>query len=221
MTDLAGLSDLWRYDVQCGSRFVVGCDEAGRGALAGPLVAAAVVFDFASEMPEALAKVNDSKKLTPAQRDQMIGAIEAGAYRVVIEIVSAEDIDQHGIDQANFGAMGRALEQACEALPEPATLLVDGHRYAHTALEHRIIKRGDSTSAAVAAASIVAKQHRDLVMQALDSVWPQWGFGTHKGYGTKAHRTAIVEHGVAPAHRRSFLTKILAQQQGFLTSAEQ
>jgi ribonuclease HII len=182
---------------------VVGADEAGRGCLAGPLVAAAVRFDYRlldDTALRALSTLDDSKKLSAQQRQQAMPVIEAHASAITIATRSAAWIDRHGIQAANLTALSEAL--AGVALDEAVTL-VDWFKIEGV----RAITRGDQTSAAIAAASIVAKTHKDLLLTALARQYPQWGFERHAGYGTKAHLEAINEYGLSPIHRRSFKHK--------------
>lgn len=180
-----------------GLRFVAGVDEAGRGPLAGPVVAAAVVF-----APDLLIDgVNDSKKLTGAQRKQLFHLIREKAVSVGIGIVSHDVIDRINILQASFLAMNKALEQLTVT---PQQLLVDGNFFRHERYPVENIIKGDALSHSIAAASIIAKVTRDAMMEEMDGRYPGYGFAKHKGYGTKAHIEAIRLHGFSPIHRRSF-----------------
>lgn len=174
---------------------VAGADEAGRGALAGPLVAAAVVL--AHPVPG----LNDSKQLTPAQRDRLFDAILEGGHTVSVAWVDAESIDRWGIQQANL----MALAQAASGLtPAAAFVLVDGFALPGFPAPHRKVIGGDRRSQSVAAASIVAKVTRDRAMAALDAEFHGYGFARHKGYGTRDHVAALNRLGPSPVHRRSF-----------------
>ena len=182
---------------------IAGIDEAGRGPLAGPVVAAAVILD-PSNIPKGL---NDSKKLKPTQREALFTAIMASAKAVGVSVVDVETIDRINILQANFIAMREALANL--KLP-PAFALIDGRDVPKgLACPARALIKGDSLSQSIAAASIIAKVTRDRMMDALDKTYPAYGFARHKGYGTKAHIDAIRTHGFCPAHRRSFTPKIL------------
>lgn len=176
---------------------VAGVDEAGRGPLAGPVVAAAVILD-PSRPVEGLA---DSKALTARQRERLEGLIRQRARCVAIGQASVEEIDALNILQATMLAMRRAVE----ALQLPAQRVrVDGNRLPMLAVPAEAIVRGDATVPEISAASVLAKVHRDRLCEALDRAWPDYGFAVHKGYGTRAHLEALARHGACPAHRRSF-----------------
>jgi ribonuclease HII len=186
-----------------GLTYVAGLDEAGRGALAGPVVAAAVILPL--DRPELLvhlAGVDDSKKLTAAERAALYEVIVEHALCFAIGSASAEEIDEVGIIGANI----RAMRAAIAALdPGPQFLLVDGPlAIKGTALPQQAIVRGDSSCLTIAAASILAKVSRDRQMIALAGQYPDYGFERHKGYATVAHREAIARFGPAPIHRRTF-----------------
>ena len=184
---------------------VAGVDEAGRGPLAGPVVAAAVVFDkvfLEAEARQSLAGINDSKKL-PAGRREFFHALLTACPHVQIGIASAsvEEIDALNILRATHLAMARAIEQI---VPLPELALVDGLPVQGLPVPHRAIVGGDALSLSIAAASILAKVARDRLMVALAEQYPEYGFERHKGYGTKANLEALRRHGPCPAHRRSF-----------------
>ncbi len=175
-----------------------GCDEAGRGCLAGPVFAAAVILPKTFEHP----LLNDSKQLSENQRFQLKTIIESEAIAWAVAEVSAEEIDRINILKASFLAMHRALD-ALTLRPE--SLLIDGNRfYAYPATPHLCIVKGDGKYASIAAASVLAKTWRDEAMQRLHDDFPQYGWSQNKGYPTIAHRTAIRQHGVSPWHRRTF-----------------
>jgi ribonuclease HII len=175
-----------------------GCDEAGRGCLAGPVFAAAVVLprDFSHPL------LNDSKQLTERQRETLRPVIEAEAIGWQVAAVEAAEIDRINILNASFLAMTRAVEGLKSA---PDLLLIDGNRF-RSALEipYRCIVRGDGIYASIAAASVLAKTYRDDYMRAIDREFPVYGWRQNKGYPTLAHRRAIVEHGLSPHHRLTF-----------------
>ena len=176
---------------------VAGVDEAGRGPLAGPVVAAAVILD--SDRPvEGLA---DSKALSALQRERLEALIRERACAWAIGEASVQEIDSLNILQATMLAMCRAV-QALQ--PAADHVLVDGNRLPALAVPGQAIVRGDATVAAIAAASVLAKVHRDRLCLALDRDWPAYGFALHKGYPTAAHLDALARHGACPAHRRSF-----------------
>ena len=197
---------LLRYDRTLGARFIAGTDEAGRGALAGPLVAAAVLLDYhrlQGRVCAPLAQLDDSKTRTLAQREELYDAVLACASGVSVIVAPAREVDRRGVHRANLSALARALH-ALDA-PAGALLLSDGFRVP-LEREHRAIIGGDGTSAAIAAASIVAKVTRDRLMRRLHSAYPAYGFDGHVGYSTPQHRDALRDHGPCPLHRRSFAT---------------
>ncbi len=175
-----------------------GCDEVGRGCLAGPVVAAAVILpkDFTHPL------LNDSKQLTPILRTQLAEEIMATALCHAVAEVDHHTIDEINILQASFLAMHRAVDQ----LPvTPELLLVDGNRFLpYPFVPHQCIVKGDSQYFSIAAASVLAKKYRDMLMQRLAKDFPHYGWETNVGYPTKAHRAAIQQHGLTLWHRRSF-----------------
>jgi len=176
---------------------VCGVDEAGRGPLAGPVVAAAVILD--ADRP--IIGLDDSKKLSARRRQQLAAEIRASAIAWAVAQASPEEIDQINILQATLLAMRRAVS-ALAIAPEKA--LVDGNQPPALAMPVETVVRGDATIACIAAASILAKTCRDDLMQALHVHYPQYGFDRHMGYPTAQHLKALGEHGVSPVHRRSF-----------------
>ena len=182
-----------------GKKYVAGLDEAGRGPLAGPVVAAAVVF---YENPQ-ISMINDSKKLTEEIREYLFDLI---LNETLCGIGAAEvgEIDRINIYQASFLAMDRALENLDT---QPEHLLVDGRAFPRNDIPFTTIVKGDSISYSVAAASILAKVTRDRMMREYDQEFPQYGFANHKGYATREHLDAIEEFGYCPIHRRSFHPK--------------
>ena len=181
---------------------VCGIDEAGRGPLAGPVVAAAVILAPGTQLPG----VNDSKKLTEKKREALFDYIKENALAYGIGRASEQEIDEINILQATFLAMRRAVE----ALPVSADYaLVDGNRIQGLDIPAECVIGGDGKVLSIAAASILAKVTRDREMRALAERYPEYGFEKHKGYGTKAHYLAIAEHGICPIHRRTFLKKVL------------
>ncbi len=182
---------LWKQ----GFSRIAGVDEAGRGPLAGPLVAAAVILS------EPLARLNDSKCLTDTDRRALYMRLVSGNHFVGIASVSSSEIDKLGIQQANYMAMRNAIT----ALPSPPDfVLVDG--YALSGIMQPAIRviKGDARSLNIAAASIIAKVTRDNMLLEMDRIYPQYGFARHKGYGTREHLEAIRRYGLCPEHRRSF-----------------
>ncbi|WP_236640420.1 ribonuclease HII [Tepidimonas charontis] len=176
---------------------VAGVDEAGRGPLAGPVVAAAVMLD--EQRP--IAGVADSKTLCPARRERLYDAIMARALCVGVGVAEVEEIDRLNILQATLLAMQRAV--AALRL-RPSLVRVDGNRLPVLPMRAEAVVRGDATDAAIAAASIVAKVTRDRLMDALHACYPAYGFDRHRGYGTAQHLRALQMYGPTPAHRRSF-----------------
>lgn len=175
-----------------------GCDEAGRGCLAGPVVAAAVILPKGF----ALAALNDSKQLSASKRLQLRYIIERDALAWAVASVSPADIDQINILQASFLAMHQAIAQLSI---EPQHLLIDGNRFKpYRDIPHRCIVQGDAKYAAIAAASILAKTHRDAYMTQLHEQYPAYNWQRNKGYPTAEHRQAIALHGTTPQHRLSF-----------------
>lgn len=184
-----------------GARVVVGCDEAGRGCLAGPVVAAAVVFAPGAAPPPGL---DDSKRLAPDARAALAPAIHDAALAVGVGRCSPDEIDRLNILWASMEAMRRAVE-ALGLGAAPDAVLVDGNRtIPGVPWTQRALVRGDARSASIAAASVVAKVTRDADMEALDAAFPAYGWARHKGYPTAAHYAALALHGPSPHHRRSF-----------------
>lgn len=176
---------------------VAGVDEAGRGPLAGPVVAAAVILDDLNP----IAGLADSKKLTPLRRERLYDEIRAKALCCSVAEASVEEIDQLNILQATLLAMRRAV---LGLRLRPVKVLVDGNRLPTLDVLAEAIVRGDATVPAISAASILAKVHRDRWCADLDAQFPQYGFASHKGYGTAVHLAALRVHGACPQHRRSF-----------------
>lgn len=191
------MSEQSSFDFGGAGRLVAGVDEAGRGPLAGPVVAAAVILDPARPI-EGLA---DSKALTEARREAMFEAIMAGALAWGIGRAEVEEIDEINILQATFLAMQRAVAQLA---PAPGHVLVDGNRCPRLPCTVEAVVGGDATVEAISAASILAKVSRDRELVVLDQAFPGYGFAAHKGYGTKAHLEALDRLGPSPVHRRSF-----------------
>ena len=179
---------------------ICGVDEAGRGPLAGPVCAAAVILPDHLEIPG----LNDSKKLTDKKRRELFPIIKEKAIAYGIAFASEREIDEINILQATFLAMQRAIDQL-EGKAKFA--LIDGNREKDFGLPVMTVVKGDSRSANIAAASVLAKVTRDLYMEELAEKYPRYGFEVHKGYGTKAHYAALTEHGACEAHRQTFLKK--------------
>ena len=187
------------------NRIEAGCDEAGRGCLAGAVYAAAVILppDYHNTA------LNDSKQLTAKQRDNLRRVIENESIAWAIGVVSSKEIDKINILRASFLAMHRAIEQLTT---EPAHLLIDGNRFVpFHEIPHTTIVKGDGKYMSIAAASILAKTHRDDYMSQLHGEYPAYGWNQNKGYPTKTHRDAIRMHGTTPYHRKSFTLLPLPQ----------
>jgi ribonuclease HII len=196
---------LFAYDLEVARGAVAGADEAGRGCLAGPIVAAAVLFDrecLESLGSGRLATLNDSKRMTAKARERLIPEILRCAVSVTVVMRSARYIDASGLQVSNIECLAQALKGLGEV--EGITRLVDGFRLPDSAPDHLRLVKGDSTSAAVAAASVVAKVSRDRCMLRAGLFYPEYGFEGHKGYASESHREAIVRHGPCAIHRMSF-----------------
>jgi len=193
--------DLWRQ----GATLVAGVDEAGCGPLAGPVVAAAVVFPHGwleAGVDSKLRGLNDSKQLTEEEREKYFAAITAHPeIRFAVAVVEVEMIDRINIRQAAWRAMNTALDQIA---PRPQHVLVDGLRIKWLPYPQTALVEGDCKSYSIAAASVLAKVTRDRLMVEYDKQYPGYGFAAHKGYGTPQHLAAITEHGACPIHRKSF-----------------
>ena len=190
--------DLLEYEVKArdrGYRIIAGVDEAGRGPLAGPVVAAAVVLNKKKE----LEGIDDSKKLSPKRREKLFKEILEMPYGVAF--FGHEIIDEINILQATKLAMKQAVEKL---IMRPDILLIDGNQKINSPIEQWTIVKGDAKSFSIAAASILAKVTRDQIMEEYHHQYPQYEFSRHKGYGTKRHRELIVAHGPCPIHRKTF-----------------
>ena len=185
-----------------GYSVVCGVDEAGRGPLAGPVYAAAVILPPDARMDG----VNDSKKLSEKKREALFDIIQQVALSSCVASASVEEIDEHNILNATYLAMQRAVAGLS---PQPQMVLVDGNRLPSFPMASQAIVKGDSLSLSIAAASILAKVSRDRFMKELAQQYPQFQLEKHKGYGTKLHRELIREYGPSPIHRKTFLKKIL------------
>ena len=201
------MSELWKFEHQCydeGVEIVCGVDEAGRGPLAGPVCAAAVILPRDLEIEG----LNDSKKLSDKRRRALFEQITAQAVSYGIAFATEQEIDEINILQATFLAMRRAMERLTV---RPSIALIDGNRETDFGLPVRTIVKGDSLSANIAAASVLAKVTRDDFMMQQAELYPQYGFDVHKGYGTCAHYDALRKYGPCPIHRRTFLKKLYAE----------
>ena len=202
---------LFQFDRELGFRYVAGADEAGRGCLAGPLVAAAVLFDIEAltlSQRRALTALNDSKQHTPEMREALYPVVLRTAKKAVVVSRCVRGIDDRGLHVTNLAALRDALLRV--ARPD-GICLTDGFPVPDFGFEQRAVINGDAQSAAIAAASILAKVSRDRFMKRVAELHPHWDFASHVGYSTPEHRAAIEEHGVSPLHRLSFQS--LAYQQ--------
>ena len=196
---------MWEIEDSLNLRLICGVDEAGRGPLAGPVCAAAVILPEHLEIPG----LTDSKKLSDKKRRELFPIIQeqAGAYG--IGLASEAEIDEINILQATFLAMRRALDQLSV---KPEIALIDGNRETDFGLPVKTVVKGDSLSANIAAASVLAKVTRDNIMVELAETYPEYGFEIHKGYGTKAHYEALRQYGPCPIHRKTFLKKFYGEK---------
>lgn len=200
--------ELWKIEDEYfdrGVKLICGVDEAGRGPLAGPVCAAAVILPPHVELPG----LNDSKKLTDKRRRELYPLIKETAIAYGIGFASHEEIDGINILQATYLAMERAIGQLSI---DPDQLLIDGNRAKDFGIPTQTVVKGDSLSASIAAASVLAKVTRDDWMLKAAEAYPQYGFEIHKGYGTKAHYEALREFGSCPIHRKTFLKKFYGEK---------
>jgi ribonuclease HII len=195
---------LLRFDRRLGARLVAGTDEAGRGSLAGPLVVAGVLLDYGclrDHKVRPLGFLNDSKQCSGEQREELFRAVIGCADRIEVRVIPHGTIDRKGLHRSNLEAMRSILR----ALSPPAeACLVDGFRLGPSAPPHQAVVDGDEKSAAIAAASIVAKVTRDRLMRRMDALFPHYGFSSHVGYITPSHSRTVRERGPSAIHRRSF-----------------
>ncbi len=205
---------MWELEyaaMEQGYTSICGCDEAGAGPLAGPVYAAAVILPRGLELPY----LNDSKKVTPKRRDMLFDQIKEQAVAWAVACVDAREIDEIDILNARM----KAMQMAIDALPVKADYaLIDGNRdhgsRCAIITEHETVIKGDSLSASIAAASILAKVSRDRYMEEMDEVYPAYQFGKHKGYGTNLHYEMLDRFGPSPIHRLTFLEKWEAKRHG-------
>lgn len=202
------IDNMWEIEERFyaqGMRLVCGVDEAGRGPLAGPVCAAAVILPEHISIPG----LNDSKKLTDKKRRELFPIIKENAICYAIAIADENEIDEINILQATFLAMERAIKQL-EKKPDIA--LIDGNRAKDFGVPVETVVHGDSLSASIAAASVLAKVTRDNYMLQMSEKYPEYGFDVHKGYGTKAHYNALEKFGPCPMHRMTFLKKFYGEK---------
>jgi ribonuclease HII len=204
-------SRLFRFDRGLGHRYVAGADEAGRGCLAGPLVAAAVLFDYQQLSLtdlRALSALNDSKQHTAEMREELYPRVMRAATRVAVTSRCVRGIDDRGLHRTNLDALSDMLRRVGV---EGCLCLSDGFPVPATGFSQRAVVGGDATSAAIAAASVIAKVSRDRFMRRAAERYPHWEFESHVGYSTPEHRAAIERHGVSPLHRLSFQSVAYSQ----------
>ena len=202
------MEDLWQIEdgiFQSGIQYICGVDEAGRGPLAGPVCAAAVILPAHLDIPG----LNDSKKLSDKRRRELFPVIREKAIAYSVAFATEKEIDEINILQATFLAMERAV---AGLNIKPDYVLVDGNRLPKLSIPAKEVIRGDSLSASIAAASILAKVTRDDYMLSISEQYPQYRFDVHKGYGTKLHYDALRQFGACPIHRSSFLKKFYEQK---------
>jgi ribonuclease HII len=209
---------LINFDRKLGVRFVAGADEAGRGSLAGPLVTAAVLFDYQclrDHRVRPLALLNDSKQLSSDERENLFRALSGCAEKIAVRIIPPAVIDRDGLHRSNLRGLRETLADLC---PPAEACLVDGFRLGKLAPEHTAVVDGDERSAAIAAASIVAKVVRDRTMHRMDALYPQYGFASHVGYITPRHSAVVRERGPSEIHRLSFEARSYAEHAAGLGS---
>jgi ribonuclease HII len=202
---------LLNFDRKLGVRFVAGADEAGRGSLAGPLVTAAVLFDYEclrDHRVRPLSLLNDSKQLTGDERESLFRAVSGCAERIAVRIIPPAVIDRDGLHRSNLRGLRETLADLC---PPAEACLVDGFRLGKLAPEHTAVVDGDEKSAAIAAASVIAKVVRDRTMRRMDALYPQYGFASHVGYITPRHSAVVRERGPSEIHRLSFEARSYAE----------
>jgi ribonuclease HII len=195
---------LLSFDRRLGARFVAGADEAGRGSLAGPLVVAGVLLDYdglRDHRVRPLALLNDSKQVVPERREELFRAIVGCAEQIAVRVISHHEIDRTGLHRCNLAGLRSVL---WELTPPAEACLVDGFRLGPSAPVHTAVVDGDERSAAIAAASVVAKVTRDRLMRRLDALFPHYGFVSHVGYITPGHSAVVRARGPCEIHRRSF-----------------
>jgi len=205
---------LLAHDRKLGVRFVAGADEAGRGSLAGPLVVAGVLLDYEElrgPRVRCLGTLNDSKQLNHDEREALFHSVVGSAAQISVRFVSHGEIDRSGLHRSNLACLRAVL---ADLHPPAEACLVDGFRLGPSAPPHRAIVDGDCKSAAIAAASIVAKVVRDRVMRRLDALYPRYGFMSHVGYITPAHSAAVRSFGPSEVHRRSFQARCYLGESG-------
>ena len=204
---------LLKYDRRLGARFVAGTDEAGRGSLAGPLVVAGVLLDYAclkEHRVRPLTYLNDSKQVAPEQREELYRAVVGCADRVVVRVISADEIDRHGLHRSNLDAMRAILHTLT---PPAEACLVDGFRLGPSAPEHTAVVDGDTKSAGDRSRLDRREGDARPLMRRMDALYPQYGFSSHVGYITPAHSAIVLARGPCPIHRRSWRARCYAERE--------
>src|SRR5262249_30576545 len=212
---------LFRFDRSFGRRFVAGVEEAARGSLAGPLLAAGVLIDLeriGRSERRALARLDDSKQKSPEEREQLYPAVIRAAASVSVAVRSVRAIDRNGLHVSNLAALTDCMHAIAQ---DEATRLVDGFRLPRCELQHTPVVDGDARSAAIAAASVIAKVTRDRYMHRVAALYPDWNFEGNVGYSTPEHREAIIANGICPLHRRSFASVAYSQLELDRSDAEE
>src|SRR4051794_32682252 len=202
---------LFKFDRSFGQRFVAGVDEAGRGSLAGPLLAAGVLIDLeriGRSERRALARLDDSKQKSPDEREELYPCVIRAAACVSVAVRSPRCIDRKGLHVSNIAALTDCMHAIAE---EDSIRLVDGFRLPACRLDHTAVVDGDAKSAAIAAASVIAKVTRDRYMRRVAALYPDWNFEGNVGYSTPEHREAIIAKGICQLHRRSFASVAYSQ----------
>lgn len=208
--EILRVKSMWTREnelIKSGYKLICGVDEAGRGPLAGPVFAAAVILPEG----EIIEGINDSKKLTPKRREELYDIICEKAVAWASASANEKVIDDINILNATFLAMKNAVEKLSR---KPSFVLVDGNRLPDISIPSEAVVKGDSKSINIAAASIIAKVERDRYITEMAKLYPEYGFDKHKGYGTKAHTDAILKYGPSPIHRKTFLKNILSDKGG-------
>jgi ribonuclease HII len=210
--EILRVRSMYDFDRSFGDfNYVAGVDEVGRGPVAGPIVSAAVILDLSIlKDSELILYINDSKKLSEKHRESLCEIIKAKAVSYSIACIDSSDIDKRGIAWSN----NMVLKAAAEKLKfNPELVLSDGYAVKGIKTRNEFVIKGDSKSASIACASIIAKVFRDDLMKKYHNVYPEYGFNKHVGYGTKEHMDNIIKHGLSPIHRRSFLTGLIDNHQ--------
>lgn len=193
------IKDIYKYEEELASKgykYIAGCDEAGRGPMAGPLVAASVILPIGYKLD----KLDDSKKLTKKTRDELFDIINRDALEVKVEVISVSDVDKYNV----YTSSKIAMERCVKAFKLPVDYVLTDYMPLDIDLPVLSLVKGDSKSASIAAASVIAKVTRDRIMEELDEKYPMYGFKKHKGYVTKMHLEMLEKYGVSDVHRKSF-----------------